>query len=252
MRAFAIIIILALAGCTTTGGNQVDKSKMAEGYYMKGLAYLQDKKYELALSEFHRSIQTDSSNKWSYYYLGYLSDYMDKFDDSIKFYKEAISLDSDFSEAYNAIGAAYSRQGKWKEALNAFNKSLENKLYTTPHIPLLNIGRAYMAQKNYDKAIQAYREAKKYATLDFIIYELGNALFEAGKIKEAIAEFKEGVGLAPQNATMRYSLALAYLKDGKKKDARTEFKKAAELAPKSEIALKANDYIKTLGDKWGR
>jgi Flp pilus assembly protein TadD len=45
---------------------------------------------------------------------------------------------------------------------------------------------------------------------------------------------------------MRYSLAVALLKDGNKKSALAEFKKAAELAPKSDIAQKANDYIKTL------
>ena len=246
MRTAALILILALAGCVTTGGNQVDKSKMAEGYYMKGLSYLQDKNYERALSEFHRSIQTDSSYKWSYYYLGYISDVQDKLNDAVNFYKQALSIDSDFSEAYNALGAAYSRQQKWNEALKAYSKALENKLYTTPNLPWLNIGRVYMAQKNYNKAIEAYREAKSYVKQDFIIYELGSALFEAGKTKEAISEFQEGVGLAPQNAALRYSLALALLKGGNKKGAVREFKKAAELAPKTEIAQKANDYIKTL------
>jgi len=73
-----------------------------------------------------------------------------------------------------------------------------------------------------------------------------DSLFEGGKTKEALAEFREGVGLAPQNANLRYSLAVALLKDGDKKSALTEFKKAAEFAPKSELSQKANDYIKTL------
>jgi Tfp pilus assembly protein PilF len=245
-RFIVIILFFALAGCVTTGGNTVDKTKMAEGYFMKGLAYFQEKKYELASSEFHRSIQTDSSNKLSYYYLGVISDYQDRLDDAIKYYREAISVDGDFSEAYNALGAAYSRQQNWNEALKAYNKALENKLYTTPHMPWLNIGRVYMMQKDYEKAIKAYREAKRYSYQDVIIYELGTALFDAGKIKEAVGEFQEGVKLAPQNASMRYSLALAYLKDGKKKPALVEFKKAAELAPKTDLADKANDHIKTL------
>ena len=42
MRTLAVIIFLALTGCVTTGNN-IDKSKMAEGYSQKGLAYLQDK-----------------------------------------------------------------------------------------------------------------------------------------------------------------------------------------------------------------
>jgi Tfp pilus assembly protein PilF len=45
---------------------------------------------------------------------------------------------------------------------------------------------------------------------------------------------------------MRFSLALAFLKDGNKKSAKAEFEKVVKLNPKSELALKANDYIKTL------
>jgi Tfp pilus assembly protein PilF len=245
MRTLAVIIFLALTGCVATGNN-IDKSKMAEGYSQKGLAYLQDKNYELSAVEFNRSIQTDSSNKVSFYYLGVISDMQGKPEEAIKYYKEAISLDGDFSEAYNALGAVYSKQQKWGDALKNYKKALENKLYTTPHVPYLNMGRVYMAQKDYAKAVEAYRDAKRYVSLDIISYELGQALFEAGRTKEAIAEFQEGVDLAPQNASMRYVLALAFLKDGNKKSAAVEFKKAAELAPKSELAQKANDYLKIL------
>jgi tetratricopeptide (TPR) repeat protein len=175
-----------------------------------------------------------------------ISDLQDKPEEAIGFYKEAISLDSDFSEAYNALGAVYSKQKKWNDALKYYKKALDNKLYTTPHVPYLNMGRVYMAQKDYIKAAEAYRDAKKFVNQDFIIYELGTALFEGGRTKEAIVEFQEGVALAPQNAAIRFSLAVALLKDGNKRDAAIEFQKAAQLAPKSELAQKANDYLKIM------
>ena len=246
MKRFTIITLLFLVACATTSGPPVDKAKMAEGYYMRGLSHYQGKNYELASVEFNRSLQSDNNYKQSYYMLGIISSDQRKLDDAVKYYKEAIDRDSNYSEAYNALGTVYSRQQKWKEALKYFKKALENKLYPTPHVPYLNIGRLYMAQKDYDKAVDAYREAKRYANQDFIIYELGTALFEAGRIKEAVNEFQEGVGLAPQNANLRYSLALALLKDGNKKAALAEFKKTSELAPGSDIAQKAKDYIQTL------
>src|SRR5512135_2802219 len=127
MRTLALIVVLALTGCVSTGSS-IDKSKMAEGYSQKGLAYFQERNYELASVEFNRAIQTDSSNKLSFYYLGVISDMQGKSDEAIKYYKEAISLDSDFSEAYNALGAAYSKQQKWNDALKNYKKALENKL----------------------------------------------------------------------------------------------------------------------------
>lgn len=246
MKRLPIIMLLLFVGCATTSVPPVDKTKMAEGYYMKGISLFQAKNYELASVEFNRSLQSDNNYKQSYYMLGLISSDQGKLDDAEKYFKEAIDRDSNYSEAYNALGTVYSRQQQWKEALKCFKKALENKLYPTPHVPYLNIGRLYMAQKDYDKAVDAYREAKRYASQDFIIYELGTALFEAGRIKEALSEFQEGVGIAPQNATMRYSLALALLKDGNRKAALAEFKKTSELAPGSDIAKKAKDYIQTL------
>jgi len=240
-----MMVLLVTAGCVSTGPT-IDKSKMAEGYYTKGLSYLQEKNLELASVEFNRSIQTDKSYKQAYYGLGIISDYQGKLEDARKYYEQAIDLDSNFSEAYNALGVVYFKQQKWKEAIKAFNKALSNKLYTTPHIPLINLGDLYMAQKDYPRAIDAYRESKRYVNLEFTIQKLGTALFEAGRVKESISEFQEGVTLAPQNVSMRFSLAVAYLKDGNKKSAISEFKKVTDLAPKSDIARKANDYLKTL------
>ncbi len=245
-RLIVSSVLVLLAACATTSGPAIDKSKMAEGYYMKGLSHFQDKKFELAAVEFNRSIQTDSNFKQSYYMLGIISDYRNQLDASIQYYKEAIARDDNYSEAYNALGTAYSKQQKWKDAIKAYKKAVENKLYTTPQVPYLNMGRVYMMQKDYPKAVEAFRQAKAYVNQDFILYELGNALFEAGKTKDAIAEFREGVNLSPQNPNLRYSLGVALVKDGKKKQAVVEFKRAAELAPASEIAVQAKDYIKTL------
>lgn len=242
--AWAIVILL-LAGCATSGP-PVDKTKMSEGYYMKGLSYLQDRNLELALVEFQRAIQTDKKNKNPYYALGIVNDMQGKYDDAVKYYKEAIDLDSDFSEAHNALGVVYTKQEKWKDAIRSFQRALENKLYTTPHLPHLNMGDLYMARKEYGKAVDAYRESKRYVNLELTVFKLGTALYEGGRIRESVAEFREGVDLSPKNANMRYGLALALLKDGNKKAAVAEFRKAAELAPNSEISLKAQDYIKTL------
>ena len=245
MRPVVLLAILILAGCVSTGPT-IDKSKMSEGYYTKGLSYLQQKNLELASVEFNRAIQTDKSNKLAYYGLGIISDAQGKLEEARKYYEDAIDLDSNFSEAYNALGVVFFKQQKWADAIKAFNKALANKLYTTPHIPLINLGDLYMAQKDYPRAIEAYRESKQYANLDFTIQKLGTALFEAGRVKEAINEFQEGVTIAPQNASMRFSLAVAFLKDGNKKAALAEFKKVTALDPKSEFAHQANDYIKTL------
>ena len=59
MKRSLIIVLLLLAGCATTPVQKVDKTKMAEGYYLKGMSHFQEQNYELASVEFNRSLQTD-------------------------------------------------------------------------------------------------------------------------------------------------------------------------------------------------
>jgi Tfp pilus assembly protein PilF len=252
MNRFLIALcVVAFIGCATTGGGP-DKAKMAEGYYNKGLAHLQAGDLELAYVEFHRAVQTDDKNKMSLYALGLIRERQGKFDEAETFYKEALDIDKNFSEAYNALGVVYSRQQRWKEALRNFKKALENKLYTTPHIPYLNMGDMYMAQRDYAMAINAYRESKNFVNQDLTVYRLGMALLEAGRTKEAIAELREGVKMSPNYADMRLALGLAYLREGDKRNAMPEFQRVIELAPKSEAARTARDYLTTLQKKPGK
>jgi Tfp pilus assembly protein PilF len=241
-----LVMLMMSCASTTTPSAAVDKTKMSEGYLTRGYAYLEAEKFELALTEFHRSLVENPKNKWAHYYLGVTSDKLGKLADAEKHYSEAIDIDSSFSEAYNALGVVYSKQQKWKEAIKNFQRALENKLYSTRYIPYLNMGDAYMSQRDYDRAIDAYREAKRYEKIDFIIIKLGEALFEGGKVKDAVREFQEATAMYPANPLARYKLAVALLKNGNKSAAVAEFKKAAELAPGSEIARMANDYLKTL------
>jgi type IV pilus assembly protein PilF len=102
-RALVVILVLALAGCVTTG-TTTDKTKMAEGYYERGLNHLQSKDYEKALVEFQRSINTDPKYKMSYYAMGMVYDLMGKYPEAEKYYKESLDIDSEFSDAHNALG----------------------------------------------------------------------------------------------------------------------------------------------------
>ena len=243
-RAITAILLLVFAGCATTG--TTENSKMAEGYYNRGISHLQTKDFEKAMVEFQRSINTDPKFKMSYYAMGMVYDMMGKFSDAEKYYKETIDIDPEFADAYNSLGTIYMKQKKWKEALKAFQKTLQNKMYATPNIAYVNMGDVYLNLEDYPKAIEAYREAKRYANQDYIIYRLGVTLTRAGKTKEAIGELQEGVALTPKNPDMRLALGLALLKDGNKNAALTEFKKVVEFAPQGDAAKTARDYINTL------
>lgn len=251
MRAVMLVLVCVLvAACATTEGPE--KSKASEGYYNRGISHMQGNDLANAMAEFHRAVQTDPKNKMAYYALGLVYMRQDKMQDSEKYLKEAISIDDQFSDAYNALGILYSKQQKWKDALKAFNKALENKLYATPHTTYINIGDMYMAQRDFPKAVDAYRDSKRIANVDITVLRLGRALLEAGRLREAILELQEGTTISPKYAEMHLALGQAYLKNGEKRSALAAFKTAAELAPRTETGRAAQDYIATLDKPQGR
>ena len=46
--------------------------------------------------------------------------------DAIRFYREAIQIDSSFAQAYNNLGIVYAKTGELEKAVDVYNKSLEN------------------------------------------------------------------------------------------------------------------------------
>ncbi len=248
----AIVLALVVSGCAATTVSNVKPLSMAQGHYDRGISYFQVKDYEGALVEFQRAMQADSHFKMPYYATGVVYDLMGKYGDAEKYYEEAIDIDSDFSEAHNALGVVYYKQKRWKDALKQFKKALENKLYPTPHIVYINMGDMFMAQKEYAKALEAYRESKRLVNEDIVVYKIGMALIALGKSREAVGELQEGTALAPKNIEMRLALGIALLKNGDQGAALSEFQRVVELAPKSDTARTAQDYISTLTRKQPR
>ena len=64
-----------------------------------------------------------------------LSDY----DQAINFFKKSISLNPNFSQAYNNLGLAYKNKGYLRESLNCFDKAIELNLNMLKHIIILEI-----------------------------------------------------------------------------------------------------------------
>ena len=250
------VMLGTLTACASTTKQQqqaeppvsapIDRTKISEGYLQKGIAYFQAEKYELALSEMHKSVKENTKNKDAYQALGVTYFKLGKLDEAEKYYREAIDIDDTYSDAYNGLGVVYSLQQKWKDAQKNFLKALDNKMYPGRAMVYSNMGDMFMNQKEPVKAAESYRESKRYEKIDFIIIKLGDALLESGKPKDAIKEYQEAASMSLGNPLFRYKLAIAFLKDGNKTAAVAEFNKVIELAPASENAKQARDYLRTL------
>ena len=94
----------------------------ADGYFEKGVDYINQGDYQQAIEEFNR----------------------------------VISIDSEYVDAYCGIGIAYLNQKDYKKAIETFEKA--TALDPDEPIAYYLLGRAYEEIMNYEKAISAWNK----------------------------------------------------------------------------------------------
>jgi Flp pilus assembly protein TadD len=145
-------------------------------------------------------------------------------------YRRVVELDPKNPYAYNNLGVVLVQSGKFQEAVEPLQKSLQ---FSPDGQAYSNLGIAYFYLKQYDKAISAYEKAVQLLpTSDMFVGNLAEAYHLVGQKDRAQATFEQAISLAyrdlqvnPRDATTKGRLALWY---GKKGDVRQALKFIAE------------------------
>jgi Tfp pilus assembly protein PilF len=115
--------------------------------------------------------------------------------------RHALAVDPKLAEAHNLLGRAWLNRSHWHKAINSFEKAVtlspDNRYYWN------NLGYAYLLKKDFSQAVIA--------------------------LEAAVEEQEDEVASIP--AYMRNNLGLAYEGAGRLQDAIVEFKKALETKP---------------------
>lgn len=112
--------------------------------------------------------------------------------------------------------------GKFPDAEVEYKKALQE--YPDSKVGQFNLGDAYYKQQRYDEAREAFStfaatgEDSPQASKAF--YNLGNTLFQAGKLEESIEAYKQALRFDPSDNDARHNLELARKKkkEEEKKD----------------------------------
>jgi tetratricopeptide (TPR) repeat protein len=136
---------------------------------------------------------------------------------ALKWFKTALTIEPQSSDAYNNIGMVYAQQNEVKLALDNFQKAIE-----------LNP-----------------KSSAPYHNLSTLYTSMGNQYDAAGQYDLAIDHFQKAIDSHQENAAAYYGMAYAYSKKG---DGKTPVKymiKAATLGHKA-----AQDFCKHFGLTW--
>lgn len=150
-------------------------------------------------------------------------------------YAEAARLNPRSVLSYLNHAAALGKMGRKTEAFAI----IQNLLHQHPFTPEIqnHLGSYYCDhEKDYDKAIAAFRQAieykPRYATAHV---NLGKALCEKGALDEAVSAYQQAIRLEPELADGHVGLGHAFLKKGQIAQAVASFDQAVKLEPNDPV-----------------
>lgn len=184
---------------------------------------------KLAIEQYEQIVAIEPDNSDDHLLLGRLYRLGDEFHKAETEFQTAIKLDPDSEEAVTALAFLYNEEGDNSRATQLLtsipdaNKSA--KLYSA-------LGYVYEQQKNYKKAIDAYRHAIALDrdNLD-AIRGLAQNLLNDGQTEAALEQYKIIADSNPEDAQTFLHMAEIYRKQGDYDQALDNLNKAGSIVP---------------------
>ena len=156
-------LVWLLSACVSTNSNtgntdiynETALSARARAHTDLGAAYLQQNKFEIALSEFNQATQIDPSYAQAYNGLGLVYGALSEDTKADANFKRSIELQPRSSESHNNYGSFLCSRKRYDESIKHFLEAVKNPLYVTPNLAYANAGIC-SARKNDLKNAELY------------------------------------------------------------------------------------------------
>jgi len=111
-----------------------------------------------AVESYRRSIATRPTAE-AHTFLGWALSFQGRHEDAIAECKVAITVDPSFGNPYNDIGAYLIELGRYEEAVTWLQRAKTAPRYEPRHFPYFNLARVYVKQNRLREAIAELRQA---------------------------------------------------------------------------------------------
>ncbi|MGB7620750.1 MAG: tetratricopeptide repeat protein [Terriglobia bacterium] len=129
-------------------------------------------------------------------------------------YRVAATINPHSIELLNNVGSLLMRDGKTDEAISYFRQALAAEP-NKPDVSRLNLGAALRRRGDLAGAIEQYDKIIQRSPLNAAAhFNKGNALYEVGKLSEAISEYRQALAIDPQFTNARTNLEILLRKTG--------------------------------------
>ncbi|WP_044203727.1 tetratricopeptide repeat protein [Flammeovirga sp. OC4] len=228
MKKIFYILIAACILCAC------DENADRNQAFIKGRDALKQKDYTVAKTQLQLSVKYDSNFAEAWNNLGIAYTELEEYRSALEAYDKAILLDSCLQDAYqNKANLLYLKE-EIKQAITTLSLGLDCNVENTSL--LLNRATLYQNQKDYNKALADLRVLKKFVAEDDVLYtNLGYCFFELNQLDSAFHYSVVALEINPKRDEAANNLGMISMKKEEFKDAYKFFKKAVDIKPQNSL-----------------
>lgn len=209
----------------------------AKDWYKKGVELIDKQDYENALAAFKNAISKDGKYNDAYYAVGWCSNELEKFEDAVDYLNKYVPVSNETKKKKcNQLGTAYLSLQNSKGAIEQFNQTLS--ISPTDGIALRGIGNTYYEiEEDHDSAITYYEKAIKADEENSkpVYYKLAWLYNDAERYDDAVNILQKAIQYDSEDSGLREELGFAYYMKEEYEFAITQLNKAISLDAESKL-----------------
>ncbi len=213
------------------GRRAVSREEGRVQFAMRAAALKGARDWQGLLDLCRRWTKSYSGDVYAWFNLGFSYGELNRSQDAIEAYRQAVRINPEHAEVWYNQGIAYEKLNRSQDAIDAYRQALR---IDPKHVSAWEgLGAAYRGLNRYTDAIDAYRQALRIDPKDASAWEgLGIAYHGLNRYTDAIDAFRQAVRVDPDYADAWYSLGVSYGVLNRHQDAIEVYRQAVRIDPK--------------------
>lgn len=214
--------------------------------YTEALKLFDDKKYLKAIPKYLSVLKKDSLNWAAAHEIAICYTAVDSIEKAIFYYEQTMRVKPDFSESYQNAGNLLFTIGRYKEAIEFYEKGFKNTSSVYYTETYNNLATAYYFLGNFENARKFYKASiESDQTSSIPVYGIGLVEYYARNYVESEKYLLEAIKI-DDNLNAHLTLGMLYFDSGKEKRSREELEFYLTKAPDSPYAKFAKEKLAVL------
>ena len=251
-KAMAVLTMCAcLAFCASAQTKtQKAREKDPQYQYNVGLFYLNQSDVENATKYFVKALSLDTRYYLAYNAMGLAHSMKGRLDEAAKSYLKCLEINPKFTEARNNLGTVYQEMNQLDKAEAEFRTALQDLTYQNRELPYFNLARLNVLQNRFDEALDNVLKALQIRPRLAMAHNLRGLIYEKlNNVVEAVASYEQAVRIVPDDVPFNYNLAVAYFKNGDYSRSKEIFHKIQGKVTDAETRDTIARYLRLIGDR---